>query len=102
MRQAKPEWQQKIAKERIDLLFKLAKEEFDRKEQRSRRYIGLARKLGMRYNVRFSRKMKDSFCKKCDTLFVPGRTMQTRVDSAAKSVIIKCKNCNYSYRKRYK
>lgn len=102
MRQVKPDWQQRIAKERIGILFDLAKKEFGKKPERSRRYVALARKIGMRYNVRFSKGMKESFCKKCDTLMVPGKTLQTRLDSETKSVIIRCGSCNYSYRKRYK
>lgn len=102
MRQVKPDWQQKIAKERIQILFDLARKEFSKKPERSRRYVELARKIGMRYNVRFSKGMKEGFCKKCDTLMVPGKTLQARLDSGTKSVIIRCGNCNYSYRKRYK
>ena len=103
MRQGtKPDWQQRIARERMDILFGLAKKELGRNPGRSRRYVELARKIGTRYNVRLSGKAKEGFCKKCSVLMVPGRTSQARVDSRSKSVIIKCRNCNYSYRKRYK
>lgn len=102
MRQAKPDWQQRIAEERVEILFSLARKEFAKKPERSRRYVELARKIGMRYKVRFPEQMKGGFCKKCSALMVPGKTLQTRIDSEAKSVIIKCRDCNYSYRKRYK
>lgn len=102
MRSQKPDWQQKVAKERIDILLNLARKELEKKPERSRRYVELARKIGMRYKVRFTKQTKESFCKKCDTLLVPGKTLQTRLDSKTKSVVIKCMNCNYSYRKPYK
>ena len=42
-----------IAGERIDILFNLAEEEAKaHKFQRANRYVDLARKIGMRYNVR--------------------------------------------------
>lgn len=102
MRAGKPDWQEKIARERVQILFGLARKEYVKSPARSRRYVELARKIGMRYNVRFSRQVKESFCKKCNSVLVPGKTMTTRLDSAEKAVIIKCNNCNYSYRKRYK
>lgn len=40
----KPEWQEDIAKERIEILFRLAENEFKKYPERSRRYIQLARK----------------------------------------------------------
>src|SRR3989344_6871961 len=45
----KPDWQQKIAEERIKILFDLAKKEFEKNPQRSRRYVELARNIGTRY-----------------------------------------------------
>jgi ribonuclease P protein subunit RPR2 len=102
MRQAKPDWQQRIARERVEILFGLARKELEKNPARSRRYVELARKIGTRYQVRFPPEMKEGFCKECNSLMVPGRTFTTRIDSKTKSVIIKCGNCNYSHRKRYK
>lgn len=90
----KPAYQIKIAKERIEKLFSLAEKELD-KPERSGRYIELARKIGMRYNVRLG-KLKRKFCKGCNTLLKPGVTAQVRIDK--KTVIIKCLKCNKIYR----
>lgn len=98
----KPDWQKEIAQERIQILFEFAKKELNKNPERSRRYVELARKIGMRYNVRFGKKLKKSFCKKCDTFLVPGRTSQVRIESGTKSIVIKCKNCNTVYRQKYK
>ncbi len=101
-RQQRPEWQQRIAEERIQILLGLAREELEKNPERSRRYVGLARKIGTRYNVRMTRGDKESFCRKCDTIMVQGRTQRTRLDDKTKSVIIKCLHCDYFYRKPYK
>jgi len=98
----KPTWQQDIAKERIDILFDLAKKEFKKYPERSMRYIQLARKIGLRYNVRFSKEMKRKFCKSCNSLFVLGSTEQTRIDSKTKTVARKCLKCGKVYRYPYK
>lgn len=68
-RSNKPEWQRKIAKERIEILLGLAKKENKNKE-RSRRYVQLARKIGTRYVVRLSTEQKRSFCKRCDSIII--------------------------------
>jgi len=97
----KPAWQQKIAKERIQILFRLAKKEFKAHPERSRRYIELARKIGLRYNIRFSKQLKRRFCKKCNTLLKPGTSSQTRIKSKKKIVEVKCLKCGKIYRYPY-
>lgn len=98
-RSTKPDWQQKIAKERIEILFGLAEKNLDTNLQRSQRYVELARKIGMRYNVRFSKEMKRKFCKNCNTL-LKGTKAQVRTER--KSLIIKCQVCNTIYKYPYK
>ncbi|MEM5773216.1 MAG: ribonuclease P protein component 4 [Candidatus Aenigmatarchaeota archaeon] len=88
----KPEWQRKIARERIQILFSLAEKELKQHPERSRRYIELARKIGLRYNIRLSRELKRKFCKNCNTLLKPGITCSVRIQD--KMITIKCKNCN--------
>ena len=98
----KPDWQKKIAEERIQILFSLAKKEMSRKPERSKRYIELARKIGQRFNVRLAKEMKRTFCKECNTILVPGKTSKVRIDSKTKNIVIKCENCNTIYRYKYK
>lgn len=98
----KPDWQQKIAKERIQILFSLAEKEFKKHPERSRRYIQLARKIGLRYNVRLSKELKRKFCKNCNSLLIPGKTEQVRIDSKNKVIVRTCLSCNRIYRHPYK
>ena len=99
---AKPDWQQKIAEERIEILFGLAEKEFKKHNARSKRYVELARKIGLRYNVRLSKEQKRKFCKNCFSLLIPGKTSKVRLDRKTRSITIKCLNCNSIYRQPYK
>lgn len=94
----KPDWQQKIARERIQILFSLAEKEFKKRPGRSKRYIELARKIGLRYNVRLSKETKRKFCKKCNSLLIPGLTEQVRMDSKNRNVVRRCLKCCKIYR----
>jgi len=84
----KPTYQLDIAKERIEILLKLAKKEARKNPDRSRRYVQLARKIGMRYNVRLPAEWKRVFCKGCGALLARSRG----------ATIIKCGKCNRIYR----
>jgi len=97
----KVDWQQKIAKERIDILFNLAEKEFKRHPERSKRYVELARKIGLRYNVRFTKALKKKFCKNCNSLLKPGASAKIRLDRKTKSIVIKCLNCSKTSRHPY-
>jgi len=96
----KPEYQLKIARERINILLNLAEKEFRKHPQRSRRYVELARKIGMRYNVRLTKQQKRKFCKICNTLLKPGVTSEKRTQKG--SIVIKCLKCNKIYRYPFK
>jgi ribonuclease P protein subunit RPR2 len=103
MRRAKKSlFRSRIARERIERLLTLAREEFKTNPERSRSYVELARKIGMRYNVRLTKKQKRSFCKKCNQLLMPDETSQVQRDSKKKLIIIKCLNCGNIYRYPYK
>jgi len=96
-RSKKPDWQQNIAKERIQILFDLAEKEFRKNPERSRRYVELARKIGLRYNVRLPKELKKKFCKECNSLLLPGKSCTMRV-VGKRILTIKCSNCNKIYR----
>lgn len=98
----KPDWQREIAKERIQILLDLAKKNLEKHPNRSRRYVELARKIGLRYNIRLTKKQKRSFCKKCNTILIPGKTSTVRLDPKHKNLTIKCLNCKNIFRQSYK
>lgn len=89
IRSKKPEWQKQIAKERISILFSLARKLAP--SERSKRYVALARKIGLRYNIRLDKNIKKTFCKKCNSILIQGKTAYTRINK--KTVNIICKEC---------
>lgn len=77
-RAQKPEWVKRLALERINRLFQLARDNVKTHPERSRRYVGLATTIAKRYTVRLDSKTKRSFCKNCNTPLVPGLTEVVR------------------------
>ena len=70
----------RAAQERIQDLFSLAETDARRSPNNlSRRYVLLARKIGMRYNVRLLREYRDVYCRGCSTFWVEGRSVRTRL-----------------------
>ena len=96
----KPDWQVTLAKERIAILLGLAKKTHKASPDRARRYVELARRIGLRYNVRLTQNQKRSFCKKCNSILVSGYS--ATVETEGKTVTIKCQNCKNTYRYPYK
>ena len=92
----------RIARERIEKLFDLAKRELNTNPERSKNYVELARKIGKRYNVRLTKEQKRSFCKRCNQLLIPSRTSKVNIDTKKKIKIIKCMNCGNIYKYPYK
>ncbi len=98
----KPKWQKEIARERIEILFKLADEEFrNGRKDLANRYVKLARKIAMKYNVRIPRYLKRRFCKKCHAYLKPGVNARVRVRSKQKYVLITCLECGHKMRFPY-
>jgi len=94
-------YMQKIARERIKILYELAlKEAREGDESLARRYIDHMVNLSTKYNVRISREMKRNFCKKCHTVLIPGKTAQVRLKKG--KIVIKCLKCGTYKRYIYK
>ena len=88
----KPAKFQKIALERIDILFNQAKKNFSLDPKLSDRYVQLARKIAMRYKVKIESKYKRQYCKHCHTYFMPSKTCRVRTkDGKIISFCFKCK-----------
>jgi len=92
MAKRRPPWVYKIARERIEILFDLSREMVLKGEyELSKRYISLARRISMKYNVRIPKKLKRMFCKKCHVFLYPGITSKVRVNRG--KVTITCLLC---------
>ncbi|WP_370573289.1 ribonuclease P protein component 4 [Methanomethylovorans sp.] len=80
-----------LAMERIQRLFELADAEYSSNSIRSDEYVLLARKIGMRYLVRFPRELKVRFCKSCGSYLVPGGNCRIRLKG--RYITISCLKC---------
>jgi len=93
---------QKIAKERIKILFSEAQKAFKQHPERSERYVIIARKIGMKCNVSIPREYRMLFCRNCGEYLVSGITSRVRLDSVKNNIIITCKKCGSVKRYPYK
>jgi ribonuclease P protein subunit RPR2 len=72
----------RVAAERISDLFALAETEASGdRPGLSDRYVRLARRIGMRYNVRLLPEYSELYCRGCSRFWVEGRTVRTRLRS---------------------
>ena len=70
---------QQIARERIEILFRLAQETHPNDSERAQRYVDLARKIAMRTRLKLPTHLRRMVCRRCKALLVPGATSRTRV-----------------------
>lgn len=89
-----------IAEERIDLLFKYAEEEaLKHNFECAKKYIELARKIGMKYKIKLKSEYRILFCQNCNNFLLPGKSSQVRLKNH--KLIIKCLKCNTYKRHPY-
>lgn len=79
-----------VAQGRMDTLFDLASREARHgADERARRYVQLALRLGERYKVRTKHKRK--YCPECHSYFVPPRNVRVRTrDGKVAMTCLKC------------
>ena len=89
-----------IAAERVKILFEQAKLRFKKSPELSNRYMQLARRMAMKFRVRFTSAQKRSFCKKCHKYLFPGKNLRVRTKKG--HMVYYCLNCKNIARFRYK
>lgn len=89
-------------KERIACLLHEAHSSYSLHPERSRRYLELLWKLVTKYKVRLSKQQKLSFCKKCFTPWIPGRTATISFEPRNSIVQYSCRKCGHTLRLKYK
>ena len=87
--------EQRIAQERIEILFEEAENIFKKNPTLANRYVELARKLAMKTRLKMPRKFKRKFCKHCNVYLLPG--LNCRVRTSKSTLLYYCLDCkNYS------
>lgn len=95
---SKPEEELKIARERIGILFDEAKKQIKSDKNLANRYVTLARKIGMRYNLSLPTEFRNFICTKCKKFMYPGITAKV---STSKGCIRKqCLQCSHIMKKQ--
>ncbi len=82
-----------IAKERIDVLFNLAKEYANADSALSREYIKHMKKISTHCRMKLPKAVKDSVCKKCNSVLIPGFNTHISIASSHKYVVYECLAC---------
>jgi ribonuclease P protein subunit RPR2 len=81
-----------IARERMDLLMDQATKAMHMGDVvKANRYAGLARGIGMRYNVRMRLEHRQMVCRKCSALMIPSKTSTIRIVRGRR--IVRCLKC---------
>ena len=82
----------RIARERMEILFGLARVRRQRgQDELARGHCRLARRISMRYNVPLTREQRRHFCRGCGDILLPGRTSTVRVRRGRLN--IRCHRC---------
>ncbi len=90
--------EKKIALNRIKILYNKAVSLYDKNPELSRKYIYIILKIKNKFRIRFGSDLKNKFCKKCYTVWIPGKTLSIRIRKGR--IIYQCKYCKYV--KRFK
>lgn len=86
---------QKIARERIQILFKKAQED----PEFADRYAELILKIAMKANIRLPDEIKWRICKKCRSFLTEGKNARTRLKD--ERIIQECLKCGNKKTKPY-
>ncbi len=87
---------QRIAKERIKLMFELAKDNFKKDSRISDKYIKMARRIAMKHKIRLPSSLKKRFCKNCHKYLVPSFNCRVRIHKHR--LIYYCLSCRHYMR----
>ena len=91
--------EKKMARRHIARLFELAeKEAMNSRQDRADRYVYLARKMAMRYNLSLG-SYRRHFCRECGAFLLPGRNSIYRLNRG--KVVIHCGRCGHISRFPY-
>jgi RNase P subunit RPR2 len=84
---------QKIAEERIEILFGQAEEKFDEDPDLADRYVEIARSIGERTQTSLKKELKMKYCSGCGSFWQPGASCTVDINTEKSSVLYRCNNC---------
>jgi len=85
---------QRIALQRIRILFRLAREMIHEDPSLAQRYVDIARRIAMKTKVRLPREYRRMVCRHCKSFILPGVNCRVRIKPRREPhVVITCLNC---------
>jgi ribonuclease P protein subunit RPR2 len=88
-----------IALERLEILFKMAEDEFHIHPERSNRYVEMAQNIAQKYNLQMPPYWRGRYCRACNKFLKPGFNSQVRLSNT--QITIRCMECGEKYKKPY-
>ena len=91
----------RIATERIAILHKLALEAQDSDPELAKKYVKIMQGISSHYRIKLDKGTRNSICKKCGVLLLPGKTLSVRLASSKRQILYKCMRCGFERRIPY-
>jgi len=89
----------RIATQRIQTLFRLARETFQEDPSLAQRYVDLARKIAMAAKIRLPKEYRRQVCRHCKSFILPGVNCRVRMKQRREPhVAITCLKCGKQMR----
>lgn len=84
----------RIALQRIQVLFQLAKENIHDRPDLAQRYVEIARKIAMRTRLHLPLEYRLYLCRQCKRFILPGANSRVRLQSRREPhVVVTCLDC---------
>ena len=93
MREDRRELVQKVAAERIEILFGLAEKKAGNDSALSHRYVLMLKRIAAHYRVGLPKNIRNGICAKCNQVLVPGLNSTVRVVSSKGYMAYRCGTC---------
>ncbi|MGD0028369.1 MAG: ribonuclease P [Candidatus Bathyarchaeia archaeon] len=89
----------RIARQRIQILFRLANETFGEDPSLAQRYVYLARRIAMAARIRLPTKYRRQVCRHCKSFILPGINCRVRIRQEREPhIVVTCLNCGKKMR----
>jgi ribonuclease P protein subunit RPR2 len=84
----------RIANQRVETLFRLAKEILHEDSTMAQRYVDLARRVAMAAKIRLPKEYRRQICRHCKSFILPDVNCRVRIKQQREPhVVITCLNC---------
>jgi ribonuclease P protein subunit RPR2 len=89
----------RIAMQRVQTLFRLAREVFHENPSLAQRYVDTARKIAMAAKIRLPTEYRRQICRHCKSFILPGVNSRVRIKQQREShVVVTCLKCGQQTR----